>query len=265
METSGGYARAVQPIRAEAIHTGTEGLDAGDIRIPAPGGEIPGYYARPSREGSFPIVLVVHEIFSVHEHIKDVCRRLGKIGYFAIAPDLFYRQGDVTQMKDFPEINAKVVTKVPDAQAMSDLEAAADSAAARGGDIARLGLTGFCWGGRIAWLFAAASPRLKAAVAWYGRLEGAADELHPRRPIDVAAQLRCPVLGLYGGVDQAIPVASVERMRAACVAGGKTAEIVVYPAAGHAFFADYRPSYNQPAAADGWERMQRWFAEYLNT
>jgi carboxymethylenebutenolidase len=183
----------------------------------------------------------------------------------AIAPELFHRHGDVSQMQDVQEILAKVVSKTSDAQVTSDLDAAIDYAAATGkADISRLGLTGFCWGGRIAWLFAASSPRLQAAVAWYGRLAGPTDDLHPRHPIDIAAHLKHPVLGLYGGADPGIPLDTVEGMRAAWLAADKNAEIVVYPEAGHAFFADYRPSYNQAAAHDGWHRMRKWFDRYLN-
>jgi len=264
MDSSSGYARAVQPIRAEAIHTDAEGLDAGDLRIPTVNGSIPAYHARPRKGNLFPVILVVHEIFGVHEHIRDVCRRLAKLGYFAIAPDLYHRQGDVSSMQDFQEIHAKVVARVPDAQAMADLESAADYAASTKGDVSRLGITGFCWGGRIAWLFAAASPRLKAAVAWYGRLAGQPDDLHPRHPIDIAATVQAPVLGLYGGQDQSIPLDTIERMRDAYLAAHKNCEIIVYPDAGHAFFADYRPSYNKPAAEDGWWRMKKWFEQYLN-
>lgn len=245
-----------------AIHTDSEGLDARPVKIPTPDGEIPGYQAMPSRGGPFPVVLVVQEIFGVNEHIQDVCRRLAKLGYFAVAPELYFRQGDVSGMTDHREIFEKVVSKVADAQVMADLDAAAVFAAQGRGDAGRIGLTGFCWGGRIAWLYAAHSGTLRAAVAWYGRMAGDVDALHPAQPVDIAARLCCPVLGLYGGLDQSIPLEQVERMRAALNAGHKNAEIVVYPEAGHAFHADYRPSYNEDAARDGWTRMREWFRQY---
>jgi carboxymethylenebutenolidase len=246
------------------IHTDLEGLTAADIQIPAADGEIPGYWAMPSSGGPFPVVLVVQEIFGVNEHIRDVCRRLAKIGYLALAPQLYARQGDVSGMTDYQEIFSKVVSKVPDSQVMADLDAATAFAAAGGqGDTSRLGLTGFCWGGRIAWLYAAHSDRLRAAVAWYGRLAGNTDLLHPRNPADVAAELKCAVLGLYGARDQSIPLETVEQMRAAIRAAGRNAEIIAYPEAGHAFHADYRPSYDKNSAQDGWERLTRWFKHYL--
>jgi len=260
-----GFALAVQPVAASTITTGADGLDAGDIQIPTAAGPIPGYRAAPAkRKGKPPIVLVVHEIFGVHEHIKDVCRRVAKLGALAVAPDLFVRQGDVAKIADSKEIVGKVVSKVPDAQVMSDLDAAlAWARGAGGGDPGRVGITGFCWGGRIVWLYAGHAAGLKAGVAWYGRLVGDKDPLHPQHPIDVAATLKAPVLGLYGGQDQGIPVATVEQMRKALVADGtaaaKRSQIQVYPAAGHAFFADYRPSYRAEAAADGWSRLQAWF------
>jgi carboxymethylenebutenolidase len=255
-----GFAAAVRPIAAEtAITTDTMGLDAGEVRIPVADGELPAYRAMPASGGPFPVVLVVQEIFGVHEHIRDVCRRLAKEGYMAIAAELYARQGDVASMSDVQEIIAKVVSKVPDAQVMSDLDAAVAFAKASGsGDIARLGITGFCWGGRITWLFAAHSPQLKAGVAWYGRLVGTESPQTSRHPIDLAEELQAPVLGLYGGADNGIPVATVERMRAACKAGGKSCELVIYPDAGHAFHADYRPSYRPAAAKDGWARMLGW-------
>jgi carboxymethylenebutenolidase len=224
---------------------------------------IAGYRAAPKKHAAkLPAVIVVHEIFGVHEHIRDVCRRLAKEGYFAVAPSLFDRQGDVTKLADQKEV-MKVVSQVPDGQVLGDLESTAawvkTSAVADGG---RLGITGFCWGGRIVWLYAAQNAALKAGVAWYGRLTGNQDPLHPRHPIDVAARLSAPVLGLYGAEDQGIPAASVEAMRAALAAGtpaAKRSEIKVYPGAGHAFFADYRPSYRADAAADGWTRLLAWF------
>lgn len=258
-----GFALAVRPISAATITTSADGLDTGNIQIPTATGPIPGYRAAPAKpKGKRPIVLVVHEIFGVHEHIKDVCRRVAKLGALAVAPDLFVRQGDVSKIADFKEIMSKVVSKVPDEQVLGDLDAAAAWAkASGGGDGARVGITGFCWGGRIAWLYAAHSSALKAGVAWYGRLTGEKDALHPRQPIDVAAEVRAPVLGLYGGQDQGIPVASVEEMRKALAAGGaasRKSQLHVYPEAGHAFFADYRPSYRPAEAADGWSRLSAW-------
>jgi carboxymethylenebutenolidase len=262
-----GFARAVEPVSASTIATGANGLAAGAVRIPTAVGEIPGYYARPAGGDALPVVLVVHEIFGVHEHIKDVCRRLAKQGYFAVAPELYARQGDVSELADIQEI-LKVVAKAPDAQIMSDLDAAAAWAGQTGkADLDRLAITGFCWGGRIVWLYAAHNPQLKAGAAWYGRLVsghpvGAHDSLHPKNPIDVAGALHAPVLGLYGGQDQGIPLDTVERMRAPLKSAGSPSGIVVYPDAGHAFNADYRPSYNRAAAEDGWKRMLEWFKNF---
>jgi carboxymethylenebutenolidase len=258
-----GFALAVQPVSAETITTDTSGLEAGETKIKAQDGEMPAYYAMPAAGKSLPVVLVVQEIFGVHEHIKDLCRRLAKLGYLAIAPELYARQGDVSEMKDFKEIFAKVVSKVPDAQVMSDLDAAAAWAKESGkGDTSKLGITGFCWGGRIVWLYVAHNPQVKAGVAWYGRLVGPTDELHPKNPIDLVASLHAPVLGLYGEADQGIPVASVEQMRKALKDAGKTGEIVLYPDTPHAFLADYRPSYRKEPAEDGWKRMLEWFKKY---
>jgi carboxymethylenebutenolidase len=262
-ELSAGFALAVLPVSAETITTDTEGLEAGEVSIPTADGHIPAYRVMPKSGKSFPVVLVVQEIFGVHEHIKDICRRFGKLGYIAVAPELYARQGDVSKIADIQEIISKVVSKVPDAQVMSDLDATADWAGKSvKGDTRRLGITGFCWGGRIVWLYAAHNPKLKAGVAWYGRLVGPTNELQPKNPIDVAGSLKAPVLGLYGGKDQGIPLDSIEKMRAALKAAGNPSEIVVYPEAGHGFNADYRPSYNKEAAQDGWERLQEWFKKY---
>jgi len=257
-----GFALAVQPVSAQTITTDSNGLVAGEVKIPVAGGEIPAYRAMPASGKSFPVVLVVQEIFGVHEHIKDVCRRFAKIGHFAVAPELYARQGDVSKISDSREI-MKVVSKVPDAQVMSDLDATADWAGKSGkGDVSKLGITGFCWGGRIVWLYAAHNPKLKAGVAWYGRLKGERTELQPSYPLDVAAQIKAPVLGLYGGKDQGIPQESIEEMRKALKAAGSPSEIVVYPDAPHGFHADYRPSYVKEAAQDGWKRLQAWFKKY---
>ena len=258
-----GFAAAVMPVSAATITTDTEGLDAGETKVKVRDGEIPAYYARPKGTGPFPTVLVVQEIFGVHEHIKDVCRRFAKQGYLAVAPALYAREGDVSKMPDISEIMQKVVSKVPDAQVMQDLDAAAAWAKGEGkGDTGRLGITGFCWGGRIVWLYAEHNPDLKAGVAWYGRVVGDTDDLHPKNPIDLVGELKCPVLGLYGGKDQGIPVASLDKMREAAKQAGKTVELQVYPEAGHGFNADYRPSYNEAAAKDGWQRCLAWFKDH---
>jgi carboxymethylenebutenolidase len=258
-----GFAMAVRPVSAQTITTDATGLVAGEVKIPTKDGQIPGYRAQPEGDGPFPVVLVVQEIFGVHEHIKDVCRRIAKLGALAIAPELYARQGDVSkyELKDIAEI-FKVVSKVPDAQVMSDLDAAVAFAKGSKGDVSRLGITGFCWGGRITWLYTAHNPAVKAGVAWYGRLVGEADELHPKHPVELADKLNAPVLGLYGGADNGIPLATVEKMLEATKAAGKTAEIHVYPDTPHAFFADYRPSYRKGQAEDGWKRLQEWFKKY---
>jgi carboxymethylenebutenolidase len=255
-----GFALAVRPVFAEMITTEAAGLTAGEVKIPVRDGEMPAYRAMPATGGPFPVVLVVQEIFGVHEHIKDICRRFAKLGYLAVAPELYARQGDVSKMPDAQEIFSKVVSKVPDAQVMADLDATADWAGKGGrGDLKKLGITGFCWGGRIVWLYAAHNPQLKAGVAWYGRLTGEKSTLQPQHPIDVAAKLKAPVLGLYGGADPGIPMESVEQMRQALKMAGKPSEIVVYPDTPHAFYADYRPSYRKEAAQDAWKRLQAWF------
>lgn len=257
-----GFALAVQPVQASTvISTDAAGLDAGNASVKVSGGELPLYFARPAQGDKLPVVLVVQEIFGVHEHIRDVCRRLAKQGYLAIAPELFFRQGDPTKLENVADILSSIVSKVPDAQVMADLDACAEWAATRGGDAARLAITGFCWGGRITWLYAAHNPRLKAGVAWYGRLDGAPSDNQPRHPIDVAANLNAPVLGLYGGQDQGIPLDDVEAMREAIKAAGKPGDIIVYPDAPHAFHADYRPSFRKTEAEDGWKRLLEWFSK----
>jgi len=258
-----GFALAVQPVSAQTVTTDRKGLTVGEVKIPTGDGQIPAYRAMPATGGPFPVVLVVQEIFGVHEHIKDVCRRFAKLGYFGVAPELFARQGDVSAIGDPKEIIAKVVSKVPDAQVLADLDATVGWAKASGeGNVARLGITGFCWGGRIIWLYAAHSVQLKAGVAWYGRLTGDRTELQPKYPIDVAAALKAPVLGLYGGADQGIPLGTVEEMQKALKAAGRPSEIIVYPDAPHAFHADYRQSYRREPAEDGWKRLQQWFKKH---
>jgi carboxymethylenebutenolidase len=258
-----GFALATHPVQAQTvITTDTTGLVAGEVKIPVKDGEIPAYRALPEKGRSFPVALVVQEIFGVHEHIKDICRRFAKLGYLAVAPELYARQGDVSQMTNFQDIISKVVSKVPDAQVMSDLDAAVAWAGKNKGDANKLGVTGFCWGGRIVWLYAAHNPKLKAGVAWYGRVVGQPNELQPKHPVDVTAQLKAPVLGLYAEKDSGIPLDSVEKMRAALKAAGSKSEIVVYPGAQHGFHADYRPSYSKEAAQDGWKRLQAWFKKH---
>jgi carboxymethylenebutenolidase len=216
----------------------------------------------PAKGGPFPVVLVVQEIFGVHEHIKDVCRRFAKLGYFAVAPEMYARQGDVSNLKSIDEIRV-IVAKVPDAQVMSDLDACVEFAKESGkGDVAKLGITGFCWGGRITWLYAAHSKQLKAGAAWYGRLVGDPTENTPKHPVNLAADLKAPVLGLYGGKDQGIPLDTVEQMRSALKSAKVDSEIIVYPGSGHAFYADYRPSFNETDAQAAWQKLLAWFKKY---
>lgn len=259
-----GFALAVQPVTAQTmITTDASELTAGEVKIPTSGGDIPAYRAMPNSGGPFSVVLVVQEIFGVHEHIKDVCRRLAKLGYLAIAPELYARQGDVSKMTDINEIISKVVSKVPDAQVMADLDATVAWAEKSGkGEVDKLGITGFCWGGRVVWLYAAHSPRLKAGVAWYGRLVGQASDLTPKYPVDIAATLKAPVLGLYGGADSGIPPETVEQMQKALQAAKSPSQIVLYPDTPHGFYADYRPSYRKDEAQNGWQRLQEWFKKY---
>jgi carboxymethylenebutenolidase len=258
-----GFALSVQPVSAEAIHTDAAGLDVGEVKVPVKDGTIPAYRAMPDKGGPFPTVLVVQEVFGVHEHIKDLCRRLAKAGYYAIAPELYARQGNPAEISDTQELIKTIVSKVPDAQVMSDLDAAAAYAKSSGkADTAKLAITGFCWGGGIVWRYAAHDPALKAAVAWYGPIDRPRTELQPKYPIDLAADLKAPVLGLYGAADTAIPVESVERMRAACKTANKTCEIVIYPDTPHGFNADYRPTYRPEAAKDGWVKMLAWFKDH---
>ena len=256
-----GFALAARPISAATIITEADGLVAGEVKIPAVGGEIAGYRAMPGGAGPFPTILVVHEIFGVHEYIRDVCRRLAKAGYFAVAPDLYGRQGSVVNLPDRDQIMA-VVGRVPDAQVLADLDSTLAWAKGGKADVTRAAITGFCWGGRIVWLYAAHSTALRAGAAWYGPLAGDATPLRPKNPVDVASQLRFPVLGLYGGADANISQAAIEQMRKAIAAAGGTSEIVVYPDAPHGFHADYRPSYREADALDAWKRMLAWFAKY---
>ena len=259
-----GFAVAVQPVCAETmITTDTEGLTAGEVRVPVADGEIPAYRAMPAKGSTFPVVLVVQEIFGVHEHIRDVCRRFAKAGYLAIAPELYARQGDVSKMTDYKQIFAEVVSKVPDEQVMTDLDATtAWAVKSSNGDARRVAITGFCWGGRIVWLYAAHNPKLKAGVAWYGRLTGDKTPLQPEYPLDIVAGIEAPVLGLYGGKDQGIPLEQVEQMRTALAAAKKPSKIVVFADAPHGFLADYRPSYKPEEAAAAWKQCLEWFREH---
>jgi carboxymethylenebutenolidase len=258
-----GFAAAVLPVAAQTvIKTDSQGLVTGEVTIDVGGYKMPAYRAAPAGKKNAPVVLVISEIFGVHEYIADVARRFAKAGYFAIAPELFVRQGDATAYGEMAKLIAEVISKVPDAQVMSDLDATVAWAKAEGADTGKLGITGFCWGGRITWLYTAHNPAVKAGVAWYGRLVGATGELQPLHPVDVAAKLAGPVLGLYGEKDTGIPLDTVDKMKAALAAGGaasKKSEFVIYPEAPHAFHADYRPSYRKEAADDGWKRAVAWF------
>ena len=259
-----GFTLAVPVAEAQVIHTDGAGLNAGEVRIPATGGSLPGYAAAPAAPGRYPVVLVIEEIFGVHEHIKDLCRRLAKAGYLAVAPELYARLGDLSTMTDVPTIIRDVISKAPDAQLLADLDSAAAWATGTGlsgslGDPARLAVTGFCRGGRNTWLYAAHNPALKAAVAWYGPVGGTPSPIQPRTAADAAAELKAPLLGLYGAADTGIPVPEVEAAVARARAAGKTVELRVYPDTPHGFNADYRPSYRKAAAEDGWARMLAWF------
>jgi len=258
-----GFALAVQPVCAQTqIRTDASGLKTATIQVPVGQEQVSAYCARPEKGEQLPTVLVVSEIFGVHEYIQDICRRLARQGYLAIAPQLFARQGDPATVDSIPKLMESIIAKVPDAQVLGDLDACAAWAAQHGGDPKRLAITGFCWGGRITWLYSAHNPAVRAGVAWYGRLVGNVSELTPKHPLDIAASLKVPVLGLYGGQDQGIPLDTVEKMQAALKAAGNASEIVVYPDAPHAFHADYRPSYRPEAAADGWQRLLAWLKQH---
>ncbi|AXQ30144.1 dienelactone hydrolase family protein [Solimonas sp. K1W22B-7] len=258
-----GFALASSPVLAQAIRTDSKGLLAGAISIDVPDGKMPAYRARPARRGHYPVVLVIQEIFGVHEHIQDVCRRLAKLGYCAIAPELFARQGDVSKMSDIGQILQQVVAKVPDAQVMSDLDATvAHAGKSEGADTARVGIVGFCWGGRTTWLYAAHNPKVKAGVAYYGLLSGMKSEIKPQDPIDIGATLKVPVLGLYAAGDAYIPLDVVNQMQKETVKSGSGSEIVVFPGVDHGFNADYRPTYDATAATYGWKLARDWFKEH---
>jgi carboxymethylenebutenolidase len=259
-----GYTLAAGPVRADVIHTDASGLTAGEAKVKVAGGEMPVYYARPANVQNPPVILVAMEIFGLHEYIKDVARRLAKLGAFAIAPDYYFRKGeDLTKITEIPKLMPIVNTK-PDAELFSDLDATVAWAKSQGGDTARLGIMGFCRGGRTVWEYAAHNKDLKAAVTFYGTVVDppTQKELWPKSPTELAPEMKAPVLGLYGEADQGIPVAQVEAMKAALQAAGKTAEFKIYPGAPHGFHADYRPSYRKEAADDGWNQMTAWFKKY---
>jgi carboxymethylenebutenolidase len=260
-----GYAATAMPIMAQtAIKTPADGLKAGQTSFDVNGFKVPAYYAAPEGKKNLPVILVIQEIFGVHEYIADTARRFARAGYMAVAPELFARQGDPAKYTEIAKLMAEVVSKVPDAQVMADLDGAVKWAGANGGNTRKVGITGFCWGGRITWLYAGQSPNVKAGVAWYGRLVGQSTALTPKHPVELAAGLKAPVLGLYGGQDTGIPLTTVNEMKDALAAakGNRAAqrsEFVVYPDAPHAFHADYRPSYRKAAADDGFARAMAWF------
>ena len=257
-----GFTLATARVEAQAIHTDAAGLDAGETRIPTTEGELPAYYARPAGAGPFPTVLVIEEIFGVHEYIKDTCRRLAKLGYLAVAPELYARLGDLSEMTDVNAIIRDVISKAPDGRLMQDLDSTAAWAANNKGDPARLAVTGFCRGGRNVWMYDAHNPALKAAVAWYGPVKGQPSPIQPTNPGDIAGEIHAPLLGMYGGQDAGIAVPDVQAAAAKARSAGQTVEIVVFPDAPHGFHADYRPSYRKTDAEDGWARMMAWFKKY---
>jgi carboxymethylenebutenolidase len=261
---SAGFALAALPLAAQTdqtIKTDANGLEAGDIKIPVKDGELPAYRAMPASKGNHPVVLVVHEIFGLNEHTRDICRRFAKLGHEAIAPDLFHRQGDVSKLP--MQQLFQMMGKVDDALVMSDLDTAVAWAAKNHGNTKKLGITGFCWGGRIVWLYAAHNPAVKAGVAWYGPVGASSgNPLQPKGPLDIAPTLKTPILGLSGAKDQMVKPESIERMKEVLKQAGNPSEFVIYPNSGHGFFADFRQGYDQEAAQDGWKRMQDWFKKH---
>jgi len=257
-----GFTLAVERVEAQVITTDTNGLDAGDTKIPTSEGELPAYYARPAKGTHFPIVIVNEEIFGVHEHIADLCRRLAKAGYLAVATEYYARIGDLSKMTDIPTIVKDVISKAPDARYLADADATITWAGKNKGDVNHVAVTGFCRGGRQTWLIAENNKRIKAAVAWYGPVLSATSDIQPKTATDGADQLKCPLLGLYGAADTGIKVEDVQAAAAKAKAAGKTVEIVIYPDTPHGFNADYRPSYRNEAAEDGWKRMLAWFAAH---
>ncbi|KVO58805.1 dienelactone hydrolase family protein [Burkholderia stagnalis] len=260
------FAAAVLPVSAQTIATDSAGLDVDTVEIRSGDASVPAYRAQPKDKTNLPVVIVIHEIFAVHAHIADICRRFAKLGYLAIAPDLFARQGDVSKYQTIQDLVANVVSKVPDRQVSEDLDATVAWAGKNGGDLSRLGVVGFCWGGRQSWLYAEHNPHVRAAVAWYGFVEGTTDEMTPFNPVDHADTLKVPVLGLYGAKDANITQASLAAMRERIAKSdsklARESQIVVYNDAGHAFFADYRPSYVKGDAEDSWKRALAWFHRY---
>ena len=256
-----GYTLAAGPVRADVIKTDTNGLTVGDAKIKVAEGEMPGYFARPSGVNNPPVVLVAMEIFGLHEYIKDVTRRLAKLGAFAVAPDYYFKGGDLTKITEIPQL-MPIVNGKADAELLSDLDSTVAWAKSQGGDTSRLGIIGFCRGGRTVWEYAAHSTALKAGVAFYGPPVDPPNPLWPKSPMQLAPEMKAPVLGLYGEADTGIPVASVEAFKAALAANKKTAEFKIYPGAPHGFHADYRPSYRKDAAEDGWNQMQAWLKKY---
>jgi carboxymethylenebutenolidase len=257
-----GYALAVQPVSAQAIQTSADGLEAGEVQVPVGDGEIPAYRAMPANKKKLPVVVVVQEIFGVHEHIKDLCRRLAKEGYYAIAPALYARHGDPAKVENMQTLMRDIVSKVGDQHVMTDIDSTIEYAGKHGGNADKTAITGFCWGGRIVWLYSAHNPKLKAGAAWYGRVVGTPSDMQPRHPIDVAEDLHAPVLGLYGAKDRGIPLESVEKMRAAIKTAHGKSEILVYENADHGFNADYRPTYSKTDATDAWAKMLAWFHKH---
>ena len=257
-----GFTLAAARADAAPIHTDSRGLVVGEVQMPVADGQLPAYFARPAGVTHPPVVIVIEEIFGVHEYIRDVCRRLAHQGYFAVAPELYARLADLSKMTDPQEIFTQVILKAPDATLLSDLSHAVDWAIAEGGDAGRIATLGFCRGGRDVWLFAEHEARLKAAVAFYGPVAGPTSAIQPRNPIDMAAELRCPLLGLYGGQDPSIQPADVYAAAARAKAAGQTVDIVYYPDAGHGFHADYRPSYNRADAEAAWARALAWLRRY---
>lgn len=250
------------------IHTDATGLAHGEFQLPTFDGTITAYYAAPEEQTNRPVVLVIQEIFGLHEHVRDVCRRFAKAGYFAVAVNLLERQGDCSQYTDVPSLIKEIVSKAPDDQVMADLDASVAWAKAQGADSARLAVTGFCWGGRITWMYADHNPQVRAGAAWYGKLLVGHGPLQTRNPIDVINSLKAPVLGLYGGLDASIPLEGVRQMQEALAQGNANArasEIVVYPDSNHAFYSDYRASYNEADAKDAWRRTLDWFANHLGS
>ena len=260
-----GFALASSPLLAQAIHTDFAGIQAGEISFDSGGLAVPAYCSRPANATKkLPIIIVASEIFGVHEYIADVTRRLAKLGYLAIAPEFFTRAGEPSELGTVGEIMTKIVARTPDQQVLSDIEAALRWAGAHNGDLTRVGINGFCWGGRITWLACQKLSSIHAGVAWYGRLLNAKNATTPEQPVELAQQTRAPVLGLYGGQDEGIKLADIEQMKAAlaspqATAAARLSQFEIYPEAPHAFHADYRQSYREAAAKDGWRKALDWF------